>query len=110
MPPARLFRGDTWRRAWVVGGLENPTNLTGATARLHLRDSKDILKIAATTENGLLSITPLLGRIDLRVEGTDMILDPNDSYTFDLELTTEDGIIRTIEQEKLKINADITRD
>ena len=109
MGAAKLIRGDTWRRAWIVGGTANPTDLTGATARLHLRDAKDVLKVTATTENGLLTITPLTGRIDLRVEGSVMNIEP-DTYSFDLELTTDDGIIRTIEQEKLKIIADITRD
>jgi hypothetical protein len=110
MSSVKMFRGDTWKRSWIIGGLENPVNLEGASARLHLRDAKGILKVEATIGNGRISITPATGRIDLRVEGADMILDPNDSYSFDLELTMTDGVIKTIEQEKLKISADITYD
>lgn len=104
-----VFRGDTWTRAWrlTAGGV--PLDLTGATARLHLRDEAGALAVAASTANGWLTLTPLSGRIDLAVPDSAMAIDPG-RYKFDLEVTFNDGRRRTMEQATLLVREDMSHD
>lgn len=110
MPAVKLYRGDTWQRAWVIeqpAGV--PLDLTGATARLHVRDGAGQLVMDASVANGWLSIQPGDGRIDLLMpkEATGIV--PG-SYRFDLEITLANGIRKTVEQDALLVIEDMTRD
>jgi len=103
------IRGDTWLRGWIYGGLETPIDITGSSARLHLRTDKDVLVLSASTEGEYLTITPLSGRIDLVVPAEKMgELVPNETYLYDLELTLASGVVKTLEQGKIKITKDVT--
>jgi len=109
MATMKHIRGDTWLRAWIYGGLESPIDITGASARLHLRTDKDVLVLSASTAGDYLTMTPLEGRIDLVVPAEKMSeLVSNETYLFDLELTLATGIVKTLEQGKLKISKDYT--
>lgn len=107
------FRGDTWLRSWVIKDASGaPVDLTGASARLHVRpqegtDNADELILAATVGDGL-TITADTGRVDFRVDAADMAALAIGVYRFDLEVTFIDGIVRTIEQGRLMIVEDIT--
>lgn len=71
-----IMSGDTWKRAWILKSNNAPIDLTGASARLHVRNQEsDELVVSASTETKELTITPEDGRIDLRVDGSDMCLD-----------------------------------
>ena len=105
-----LMSGDTWKRAWILKSNNTPIDLTGASARLHVRsEDSDELIISASTTTSELTITPEEGRIDLRIDGADMCLDHTELYVFDCELTESDGTITTIEQSRIKIKRDFTR-
>lgn len=40
MAAVKIYRGDTWQRAWVLTDASGaPLDLTGASARLHARDA-----------------------------------------------------------------------
>ena len=95
--------GDTWIRSWIV----NDLSLIGATAKLHLRDVYKTLVATATTVNGKLQISTVSKRVDLRIDSTEMQL-PVGLYAFNLELTTSDGIVRTLERGVLRIQEDTT--
>lgn len=107
------YRGDTWLRSWVIKDATGaPVDLTGASARLHVRpqegtDTADELILAATVGDGL-TITAGAGRVDLRVEAVDMAGLDLATFRFDLEVTFADGIVRTIEQNRIMIVEDIT--
>ena len=111
----RHYRGDTWLRSWVIKDATGaPVDLTGASARLHVRpqegtDTADELILAATVGDGL-TITADTGRVDLRVEAADMAALAIGVYRFDLEVTFADGIVRTIEQGRIMIIEDVARD
>ncbi|MEW6560396.1 MAG: hypothetical protein AB1412_09390 [Pseudomonadota bacterium] len=109
--PVKLFRGDTWTRAWRLEDAAcKPIDLTGASARLQLRDSTGALAIEATTANALLTITALEGRIDLAVPYAATALLAAGAYRFDLEVTHASGIRRTYEQDSLVVIEDISHD
>ena len=107
------IRGDTWLRSWVIKDATGaPVDLTGASARLHVRpqegtDNADELSLAATVGDGL-TINACAGRVDLRVDAADMAGLALATFRFDLEVTFADGIVRTIEQNRIMIVEDIT--
>lgn len=106
----KLIRGDTWTRAWELkDATGNPIDLTGATARLHVRDGAGALVISAATGDGRLVITPADGRIDLVVPYSDTGIAPG-AYRFDIEVTLPSGQRRTWEQGQLVVLEDVTHD
>lgn len=107
----KIFRGDTWTRAWTIRDAENNViDLTGATARLHIRDENDNLIYAATMDNGSISIDAPNGTIYLTVDASiTRNMNPG-TYYFDIEVTYPNGTVKTYEQEKLKVMKDITHD
>jgi hypothetical protein len=79
----RLYRGDTWTRAWELkDAAGDPIDLTGASARLQVRDASGAVVISASTADGRLTIQPAAGRIDLLVPYSATGLAPG-SYRFD---------------------------
>lgn len=108
-----LVRGDTWVRTWLLKNPQSktPIDLTGATARLHLRDPNGTLAITASTADGNIVIDELQGRIDLTVSATQTqtLLDFDEGYSFDCELT-HGGRVRTIEVGNLHVFLDSTHD
>lgn len=110
MAAIKIYRGDTWQRAWVIkDAAGNPADLTGASARLHVRDAAGAKVMEASTADGRLTIQPAAGRIDLLMPAVATGIAPG-SYRFDIEVTFPDGVRRTYEQETLVILEDMTRD
>jgi len=104
------FRGDTFLRSWVLKDSNgNPIDLTDATARLHLRDAEGVLVVEATTENGSIVIDEEFGRINLRLDAADMVLEIA-TFKFDIELTHANGVVKTLEKNNIQIMEDITYD
>ena len=95
-----LTRGSTWTESFVFSDDETglPVDLTGFTARMHIRtlagryglSTADTLVMELTTANGRLVITPADGQIDLVVSATDTaLLSPLNKrvrYVYGLEL------------------------
>lgn len=68
LKPVRLVAGDCWHRAWRLqqsGGA--PVDLTGASARLHVRDAEGAKVAEASTADGRIVITPAQGRIEMTI-------------------------------------------
>lgn len=111
MSTVKIFRGDTWQRVWLIETSEGvPANLTGASARLHVRDEEGALAMSASTVDGRLTFgTITQGRIDLVMpkEVTDL---PLGKYRFDLEVTFPNGTRITYEQKTLLVMEDISHD
>lgn len=110
MAAVKIFRGDTWARAWVIQDADgHPVDLTGATARLHVRDGDGVLVMSASTADGRLVVQPTAGRVDLVMPKEATGVAPG-SYRFDLEVTFADGRRTTYEQATLVILEDMSRD
>lgn len=110
MASVKVYRGDTWLRAWVIQDESGaPVDLTGASVRLHVRDAAGVKVAEASTADGRLVITPLQGRIDMTIPAAAMAIAPG-SYRFDLELTSAGGEVRTVEQATLVVLEDVTHD
>jgi hypothetical protein len=108
----RLYAGDTWRRSWRLkqpSGL--PVDLTGANARLHLRDSAGLLLIEASTgADGRIVITPAEGLIAMTVAAADTSTFAVGRYRWALEITDAAGIVTTLESGILVVMEDVTHD
>jgi hypothetical protein len=105
-----LIRGDTWTRAWELKNAAGaPIDLTGVSARLQVRSPSGSMLLEASTANGFLTLTPLLGRVDMAVAYTDTNISPG-NYKFDLEITHTNGVRKTYEQDVLKVSGDSAYD
>jgi hypothetical protein len=104
----KLYRGDTWTRTWLLQRQDRtPIDLTGATARLQVRDTSGNLMLEASTVNGKITITPAEGRIDMVIPYDAMIM-PIGKYRYDLEITYANGVRRTYDSNLIEILEDIT--
>lgn len=106
----KVFRGDTWRRAWVLRDASGKTiDLTGASARVHIRDLSGLKVAEASTVDGRITIDGVNGRIDLVMPADVMNIYP-ETYVFDLEVTTAGGEVHTFDHSTLIILEDATCD
>ncbi len=109
LKPALLIAGDTWARAWTLADSNDaPIDLTGASARLHVRDKADVLAMSADTTDGRLAITA--NRIDLTMPAAVTAALAPGAYRYAMEVTFAGGTVRTIEINTLSIQADLTHD
>jgi hypothetical protein len=116
LKPVQLVAGDTWRDAWALADEALiPIDLTGASARLHVRDAAGLLVAEASTADGRLTIDGPAGIVRLRLPPAATNL-PVGSYRYALELTYDDATpeldatVETIETNTLSILPDIARD
>lgn len=110
--PVKLFRGDTWRRRWLLKDKATGVaiDLTGSTARLHVRDTTGAKIAEATTgADARLVITPLSGQIDMVMPYSATLLTPG-RHKFDLEVTHADGTRTTYESDFLTVVEDASYD
>ncbi|MCI1193407.1 phage baseplate upper protein [Calidifontimicrobium sp. SYSU G02091] len=110
MAAIKIYRGDTWQRAWIIkDGAGNPVDLTGAAARLHVRDADGVKVMEASTADGRLTLQSAAGRIDLVMPASATAVAPA-SYRFDIEVTYPSGVRITYEQATLLVMEDMSRD
>ncbi len=119
MPAAKLDlmieQGATFRHTLFVkagkGADAPPVNLTGCKARMQIRsdiDSADVL-IELTTENDRITITPLDGRIDLRISDEDTAALSFERGVHDVELEYSNGDVSRVVQGKVVLSREVTR-
>lgn len=110
MAAIKIYRGDTWQRAWVIKDSSgNPIDLTGAVVRLHVRDADGVKVMEASTADGRLTLHPSVGRIDLVMPSSATEVAPA-NYRFDIEVTYPSGVRTTYEQATLVVLEDMSRD
>lgn len=110
LKPVSLVSGDTWLRAWSLRDAAGAAiDLTGAVARLQVRDAAGLLVAQASTADGRLVIAEADGRIAMNLPAAAMTLAAG-SYRYALEVTFADGTVRTVEINTLAILPDVTHD
>lgn len=125
MPAAKLAtallieQGATFRKAfsWKSGVPATPVDLTGCTARMHIRTEIDATAVLLelNTENGRIAIAPLDGRVALTISAADtkgaallqLVEQPG---VFDLEIIHPDLSVTRLVQGKVKVSKEVTRD
>lgn len=113
----QAYQGQTWDDSIVVNQADGTAaNLTGYTARMHIRDeySSSTTVLELTAANGRLTIpTPANGTIVFNVSAADMAAIDLDheprSFVYDLEIYTGDGYVQRILQGVVIIWPEVTR-
>lgn len=107
-----IEQGATYLRSFVWKTSSAPVDLTGYTARMQIRrnPASDEVLFSATTENSLLTITPLDGKVDLVIPATDTESFDWRTARYDLELESSVGVVIRLVQGTVTVSKEITRD
>jgi hypothetical protein len=95
----------TWKDS--VG---NPTNLTGFTARLQIRESlKAATTIISLTNTAGITLGGTLGTINILISATSTSAITASKGVYDLELQAPDGTVTRLLEGKVTIKPEVTR-
>ena len=107
-----LEQGATFKLEleWIDNN-DAPVNLTGYTARMQIRYKKKTgdLATSLTTENGLITLYPDTGVIELEIEATETEILSIGKSVYDLELESADGIVYRVMEGVVTISGEVTR-
>jgi hypothetical protein len=103
---ATLSRVITWRDS-----ARNPYNITGYTARMHVRSAVEStsLILELTTANSRISLGGATGQVTLSVAADVMATVPADKYVYDLELVSSTGVVTRLVQGNFVVRGEVTR-
>lgn len=103
-------QGSTFTKTftWIVD--RQPVNLTGWTARMHVRESVDSETIAleATTSNGRITLGGAAGTIELDIPASVMEDVEARTYVYDLELVSNSEVTAILAG-RFVVTAEVTR-
>lgn len=105
-------QGATFQRTLVwQDETETPIDLTGYTARMHVRPSVKAADVVVqlTTENGRIVLYPSLGKIELQLTAAVTETLPARACVYDLELVAPSGIVTRLLQGQFSITPEVTR-
>lgn len=107
-----LYQGATFLRT-LTWQDENETaiNLTGYTARMHLRTSQDAETpfVILTTENGGITLGGSAGTITLTISAGDTAEITETSGVYDLEIISGSGVVTRLLAGKILVSKEVTR-
>lgn len=119
MPAAKLDlsvieKGATWRErqiTWTQQDGATPVNLSGCTARMHLRRqaaAPDVL-CELTTDNARIALGGVAGTIDLYIDAQTTSQLPGRSAVYDLEIAFPSGDVVRVLEGVAEFSAEVTR-
>lgn len=92
----KRFRGDTWNFIYEFADTSgNPMNLTGASARLQIRNDRDEIVLQGATNTGEITVDTEKGVIRVTFPASATRTVSPGSYRFDLEVIFPSGDVRT---------------
>lgn len=105
---ATFVKKFIWR---VNNATPEEVDLTGYTARMHLREAIDSTEtvLELTTENGRVTLGGTDGTIDLLIDATDTTGVTAATYRYDLELVSSGGVVTRLIEGKFKFTPEVTR-
>lgn len=107
-----IEQGSTFRFSLTWSDTFNvPIDLTGYTARMHIRDviTNPVFLLELTTGNGRIAITPLLGKIELILSDTITAAITWTSGVYDLEIISPAGEVTRLVQGTVTVSPEVTR-
>jgi hypothetical protein len=106
--PVVMYRGDTWKRQWVLKDrFKRPVDITGCSAKLHVRDSNQVKVLDVGTATTEITVDGLNGQLTMVASTSGVAVGV---YTYDLEITFLDGSILTVDANTLTLLQDATHD
>lgn len=111
-----ILQGATWcaHFTWSVGTTATnvtPVDLTGCTARMHIREYLDAPEIALelTTANGRITLGGVAGTIALEVSAQDTSTINWTEGVYDLEVEFAGGKVRRFIEGEVTVSLEVTR-
>ena len=108
-----IDQGATFEKVitWKAGEPATPVNLTGCTARMHVREGIDspTTLLELTTENGGIALGGALGTITLRLSATATTALSWLTGVYDLEIVYADGRVRRLLAGAVNVSREVTR-
>lgn len=108
-----IEQGATFEKviSWKAGTPALPVNLTGCTARTHVRNeiADETTLLVLTTENGGITLGGVLGTITLALSATATAALTWTTGVYDLEIVYADGKIRRLLAGTVNVSPEVTR-
>ncbi len=107
-----IEKGATYRHTLFWKDSANTAiNLTGCTAKMQVRDNAEasIIRIELSTTNNRLTITPLLGKIELYISDEDSTTLIGLGGVYDLEVYFANGDTTRLIEGKITFKPEVTR-
>ncbi len=103
---ATFSRTITW-----TDSARNPYNITGYTARMHVRETANASSTITTltTENSRITLGGTAGTVTLTISAADTANITAGLYVYDLELVSGAGVVSRIIEGNFKVKAEVTR-
>lgn len=103
---ATFVRELTWTDA-----TDQPVNLTGYTARMHVRQTvkSATTVVEMTTANGRIVLYPTTGKIAITLTAVETAALPTKPCVYDLELVSSTGVVTRLIEGKFTIKPEVTR-
>jgi hypothetical protein len=103
---ATLSRTLTWRDS-----KRDPYNITGYTARMHVRTTVTSTGIilVLTTQNGRIALGGAAGTVTLTVAAADTAVLAAGRYVYDLELVSSAGVVSRLVEGAFVVRPEVTR-
>lgn len=111
--PLTILQGETFNHVlvWKAGVPAVAVDLTGASARMHIRSevaSADVL-LELTTANGKIEFDPLEGQITLKLSAAETAALTWARAVYDLEIVHSDASVRRLLEGSVKVKPEVTR-
>lgn len=111
--PLKIDQGATFRKSvtWKTGTPAVPVNLTGCTARMHVRSevkSPNVL-LDLTTANGGITLGGAAGTVDLYLSDDQTTAITWTSGVYDLEVEFANGDVRRLLYGSVSVSPEVTR-
>lgn len=107
-----VYQGDTLDKTFTWFDADSdPVDLTGYSARMHVRESVDATDavLELSSDDGDIVLGGSAGTIQVVVSGDDMGDVEAATYRYDLELTSSGDVVQTLLKGKFKVVAEVTR-
>lgn len=109
-----IEQGATFRKllTWKTGTPATPVNLTGCTARMHIRETitDAVPLVTLTTENGGITLGGVAGTIELLISATATAAFTWTAGVYDLEVVFASGDVRRLVFGPITVSPEVTRD
>ena len=106
-------QGATFSRSlFWTDRAKTPINITGYTARMHVRSTVTSANTITTltTENGRISLpNPTTGEVKLTISATDTAAITAGKYVYDLELVSPANVVTRLVEGNFVVKAEVTR-
>lgn len=108
----QIDAGATYRLQVLYADVvtENPVNLTGYSARMHVRDTiESTTTVLALTSASGITITPSAGTLDIVIAAS-VTKDLVGPYVYDLEIESGAGVVDRLLQGSITVSPEVTRE